>query len=52
MGRQIYLAVDPGLDTTLGKYFSNCKEKTPSSAARDDKTAAWLYQKSIELVDL
>lgn len=49
---QIYLAVDPDLDKTSGKYFSNCKEKTPSRAARDDETAAWLYQKSIELVSL
>lgn len=49
---QIYLALDPDLDKTSGKYFSDCKEKTPSSAARDDATAAWLYDKSIELVNL
>lgn len=49
---QIYLALDPDLEKTSGKYFSDCKEKTPSSAARDDETAAWLYDKSIELVNL
>lgn len=49
---QICLAIDPDLANVSGKYFSNCKEKTPSRAAQDDDTAAWLYQKSLELVHL
>lgn len=49
---QITLAVDPQLEKVTGKYFSNCKEKTPSRAARNDETARWLYEKSIELVGM
>jgi NAD(P)-dependent dehydrogenase (short-subunit alcohol dehydrogenase family) len=49
---QIRLAVDPDLSEVTGKYFSDCKEKTPSRAAQDDEMAAWLYEKSIELVKL
>lgn len=49
---QIRLAVDPELDNVTGKYFVNCKETTPSSDAQNDATAAWLYQKSDELVNL
>ena len=49
---QIRLAVDPDLTEVSGKYFSNCKEKTPSRAAQDEEMAAWLYEKSLELVKL
>jgi len=49
---QIRLAVDPELETVTGKYFSDCKEKAPSSAARNDETAKWLYEKSLQLVNL
>lgn len=49
---QICLAVDPDLDHVSGKYFANCKEQTPSRAARDDETADWLYKKSFEIVAL
>lgn len=49
---QIRLAVDPELDNVTGKYFVDCEETTPSKDARDDETAAWLYQKSAELVNL
>lgn len=49
---QIYLALDPDLANVSGKYFSNCKEETPSKAAQSDETAAWLWQKSSDLVKL
>lgn len=49
---QICLALDPDLNEVTGKYYSDCKEKTPSSAARNDEMAAWLYEKSYELVKL
>lgn len=49
---QIRLAIDPELKNVTGKYFSDCEEKTPSRDARDVETAAWLYDKSLELVNL
>lgn len=49
---QIRLAVDPALDSVTGKYFVDCKETKPSNDALNDATAAWLYQKSSELVNL
>lgn len=49
---QIRLAVDPELENVTGKYFSDCKEKTPSRDARNDETATWLWNKSAELVKL
>jgi NAD(P)-dependent dehydrogenase (short-subunit alcohol dehydrogenase family) len=49
---QIRLAVDPELENVSGKYFENCKEVNQNSEARDEKTAAWLFEKSFELVHL
>ena len=49
---QIRLAVDPELEKTTGKYFENSQEATPSCAARNDETAVWLWQKSVELTNL
>jgi NAD(P)-dependent dehydrogenase (short-subunit alcohol dehydrogenase family) len=49
---QIRLAVDPELESVTGKYFIDCKESTPSRAARNRDTAKWLYQKSLSLVGL
>lgn len=46
------LAVDPELEGVTGKYFEDCKERTPSSAARDDETAAWLWKESERLTSL
>lgn len=43
---QIRLAVDLELETVTGKYFADCKEVTPSSAARDDEMAVWLWSES------
>lgn len=49
---QIRLAVDPELENVTGKYFRDCKQITPSSAARDDETAKWLWQQSEELTQM
>lgn len=46
---QIMLAVDPELEKVTGKYFAECKLRTPSSAARDDDTALWLWKESERL---
>lgn len=45
---QIMLAADQTLENVTGKYFADCKEKTPSRAARDDETAEWLWKTSEE----
>lgn len=47
---QIRLAVDPDLQGITGKYFSDCEEITPSNAARNDETAAWLWRESTQLI--
>jgi NAD(P)-dependent dehydrogenase (short-subunit alcohol dehydrogenase family) len=49
---QLFLALDPDLDNVTGKYFTNCSEKMPSVAARSDETAEWLYNKSLQLVNM
>ena len=49
---QIRLAVDPELENVNGKYFRDCKQVTPSSAARNDETAKWLWCKSEELTQM
>lgn len=49
---QIRLAVDPDLEKVSGKYFQDCKQANPSSAARDDETAVWLWKASEELTHL
>ncbi|XP_070490473.1 retinol dehydrogenase 12-like [Chironomus tepperi] len=49
---QIMLAVDPELDNVTGRYFADCKQRTPSSAARDDETALWLWKESERLTCL
>jgi NAD(P)-dependent dehydrogenase (short-subunit alcohol dehydrogenase family) len=47
---QIRLAVDKELEKISGKYFSDCEEISPSNAAQEDETAAWLWTKSTELI--
>jgi NAD(P)-dependent dehydrogenase (short-subunit alcohol dehydrogenase family) len=47
---QIRLAIDPDLENVTGKYFYDCEEHEPASAAKDDETAEWLWKKSAELV--
>lgn len=47
-GAQTTLAVtlDPQLEKVSGKYFRDCKIVSESSAARNDETAAWLWEAS------
>jgi len=40
----LHVATAPGLRGVTGKYFSACRERTPSRAARDDATAVRLWQ--------
>lgn len=48
----IYLATDPGLGETSGRYFVNRREKQPSADAMNDAMAAALWKKSAELTGL
>nr|CAD7204881.1 unnamed protein product [Timema douglasi] len=48
----IYLAVSEEVEGVTGKYFADCKEATPSAAARDEGLAKKLWEKSEELVKL
>jgi NAD(P)-dependent dehydrogenase (short-subunit alcohol dehydrogenase family) len=49
---QIRLAVDPDLEGVTGKYFADCKEKTPSKESLDDDLAKWLWNESMNLLKL
>ena len=40
----LHVATEPGLRGVTGRYFSACREKAPSRAARDDATALRLWQ--------
>ncbi len=40
----LHVATDPGLRGVSGRYFSSCRERTPSRAARDDGTASRLWK--------
>jgi retinol dehydrogenase-12 len=40
----LHVATDPGLRGVSGRYFSSCRERPPSRAARDDDTALRLWQ--------
>lgn len=42
----IMLAVDPDIANVTGKYFADCQIAYESTAARDDETAAWLWNES------
>ncbi|KAH8325219.1 hypothetical protein KR074_012217 [Drosophila pseudoananassae] len=42
----LYAALDPELEKVTGKYFSDCKPKEVSSAAKDEKTAKFLWTES------
>jgi retinol dehydrogenase-12 len=45
----IHVATAPELAGVTGRYFSGCREKTPSKAAQDDAAALRLWQISEEL---
>lgn len=49
---QIMLAVDEDLKEVSGKYFSDCKEASISEQAKDDETAEWLWNKSMQIVGI
>ncbi|XP_017107883.2 retinol dehydrogenase 12-like [Drosophila bipectinata] len=42
----LYAALDPELEKVTGKYFCDCKPKEVSSAAKDEKTAKFLWTES------
>lgn len=42
----LHVATDPALRGVTGRYFSSCREATPSRAGRDDATALRLWQVS------
>jgi NAD(P)-dependent dehydrogenase (short-subunit alcohol dehydrogenase family) len=45
----LHVATSPELGGVTGRYFSDCREKIPSKAARDDQAALRLWQVSEEL---
>ncbi|KRF98435.1 uncharacterized protein Dwil_GK28016 [Drosophila willistoni] len=42
----LYAALDPDLEKISGLYFSDCRPKEMAKAAKDDKTAEWLWAES------
>ncbi|MEN9580225.1 MAG: hypothetical protein RJA70_3234 [Pseudomonadota bacterium] len=48
----IYLASAPQVEGVSGKYFAKCKEKQPTRAAQNDKTAKRLWIESEKLTGL
>jgi NAD(P)-dependent dehydrogenase (short-subunit alcohol dehydrogenase family) len=44
-----YLASSPDVANITGEYFSDCRVKTPSAAARDDAAAKRLWEESARL---
>ncbi|MEQ9300699.1 MAG: SDR family oxidoreductase [Cyclobacteriaceae bacterium] len=48
----IYLASDPKLNATSGKYFDNCKQQEPNAFAKDEKLMDRLWQVSAEQTEL
>ena len=48
----IFCAVDESVANETGKYYSDCKEKTPSKRAQDDEVAKKLWDLSAKLVKL
>ncbi len=48
----LHCAVDDSIPNYKGYYFSDCKPKKPSKAARNDKDAERLWELSCEMVNL
>ena len=48
----VYLASAPEVEGVTGQFFTKCRPKTPSKAARDDAAAARLWEVSERLVGL
>lgn len=49
---QIMLAVDSDLKDVSGKYFAGCSEARTSSDAKNDEYAKWLWDTTLELLQL
>ena len=48
----IYLASSPDVAGETGKYFYKCRPATPSAAARDDRSALLLWQRSAAIAGI
>jgi retinol dehydrogenase 12 len=48
----VYLAASPDVAGTTGQYFYNCRATQPSLAARDDKAALLLWERSATLAGM
>ena len=48
----IYCCVEDSIEKDSGKYYSDCKEKTPARAARSDEDAKRLWEISEKMVGL
>jgi len=48
----VYLASSPDVAGVTGQFFTRCRPKTPSKAARDDAAAARLWEVSEQMVGL
>ena len=46
----VHVACEPELSAVSGAYFSSCRQKAPSRAARDDAAALQLWKGSEELI--
>jgi NAD(P)-dependent dehydrogenase (short-subunit alcohol dehydrogenase family) len=45
----VYLASSPEVADVTGRYFSRCRDATPSPAAQDDSAARRLWEESVKL---
>ena len=48
----LHCATDPALAGTSGRYYDDCRERTPSRIAQDDALAAELWRRSEGMVGL
>lgn len=48
----LFAALDPDLEQVSGLYFSDCKPKDVSDAAKDEKTAIRLWEESEKWTNL
>jgi NAD(P)-dependent dehydrogenase (short-subunit alcohol dehydrogenase family) len=48
----LHLACAPEVEGVTGKYFSDCKEYTPSPQAQDDESARKLWELSVRMTGL
>ena len=48
----VYLAASPDVAGVTGQYFDNCRQRTPSRAARDETTQRRLWDVSADFVGL